>query len=122
VPHVEADPLQLVMVLQNLLANAYDAVQAAGLRSKRVAVAVTPSGGDVMFTVTDTGRGIPDSLRDRLFRPVSSTKAVGMGLGLAICRSLVEANDGRISLLHSGAEGTSIAFWIPAAVGEADEL
>jgi len=121
VPCVEADPLQLVMVLQNLLANAYDAVQATGSRSKRVAVAVTRISGDVMFTVTDTGMGIPDSLRDRLFRPVSSTKAVGMGLGLAICRSLVEANDGRISLLHSGADGTSIAFWIPIAVGEADE-
>jgi two-component system, LuxR family, sensor kinase FixL len=119
---VNADPLQLVMVLQNLLANAHEAVQATGSRSKRVAVGVTRSGADVMFTVTDTGTGIPDALRDRLFRPVGSTKAVGMGLGLAICRSLVEANDGRISLLHSGAEGTSIAFWIPMAVREADEV
>jgi two-component system sensor kinase FixL len=75
-----------------------------------------------MFSVTDTGSGIPDELRKQLFRPVNSTKAIGMGLGLAICRSLVEANDGRISLLHSGAEGTSIAFWIPVAAGTADKV
>jgi signal transduction histidine kinase len=110
------------MVLQNLLSNAYDAVQAAESGAKRVAVAVTHDGTDVMFSVTDTGSGIPEGLRDRLFRPVSSSKAVGMGLGLAICRSLVEANDGRISLLHSGAEGTRIAFWIPVAGRDADEV
>jgi two-component system sensor kinase FixL len=121
-PFVEADPLQLVMVLQNLLSNAYDAVQASGVGPKRVAVAVTSSGAEVMFSVTDTGPGIPEELREQLFRPVNSTKAVGMGLGLAICRSLVEANDGRISLLHSGAEGTSIAFWIPVAVDAADKV
>jgi two-component system, LuxR family, sensor kinase FixL len=117
-PSVEADPLQLVMVLQNLLSNAYDAVNAIESGPRRVAVAVAHSGDEVRFSVTDTGSGIPQELRDQLFRPVSSTKAVGMGLGLAICCSLVEANDGRISLLHSGAEGTSIAFWIPVVMGE----
>ena len=121
-PFVEADPLQLVMVLQNLLSNAYDAVQGAAMGPRKVAVAVTHSGAEVMFSVTDTGSGIPEELRERLFRPVNSTKAVGMGLGLAICRSLVEANDGRISLLHSGAQGTSIAFWIPVAVDTADKV
>jgi signal transduction histidine kinase len=117
-PLVDADPLQLVMVLQNLLANAFDAVQANVMGSKRVSIGVTPDGDEVMFTISDTGAGIPAEVRDRLFRPVSSTKAVGMGLGLAICRSLIEANDGRVSLLRSGAEGTSIAFWIPIAARE----
>jgi two-component system sensor kinase FixL len=121
-PLVEADPLQLVMVLQNLLSNAYDAVRASDTGPRRVAVAVTHSGTEVMFSVTDSGSGIPDELRDQLFRPVNSTKAVGMGLGLAICRSLVEANDGRISLLYSGAEGTNIAFWIPVAGQAVDEV
>jgi len=115
-------PLSTVQrVLQNLLANAFDAVQSNVMGPKRVSVSVTPKDDDVMFTISDTGAGIPAEVRDRLFRPVSSTKAVGMGLGLAICRSLIEANDGRISLLRSGAEGTSIAFWIPIAVREADE-
>jgi two-component system, LuxR family, sensor kinase FixL len=120
-PLVDADPLQLVMVLQNLLANAHDAVQSTVIGAKRVSVSVTRDANEVMFTISDTGEGIPPEVRERLFRPVGSTKAVGMGLGLAICRSLIEANDGRISLLHSGADGTSIAFWIPVAVGEADE-
>jgi two-component system sensor kinase FixL len=122
IPPIEADPLQLVMVLQNLLSNAYDAVQATASGPRRVTVAVAHSGAEVMFSVTDTGAGIPDALRDQLFRPLTSTKAVGMGLGLAICRSLVEANNGRISLLRSGAEGTTIAFWIPVAVGKTDEV
>src|SRR3984957_7880597 len=122
IPPIEADPLQLVMVLQNLLSNAYDAVQATASGPRRVSVAVTHSGAEVMFSVTDTGAGIPDALRDQLFRPLTSTKAVGMGLGLAICRSLVEANNGRISLLRSGAEGTTIAFWMPVAVGKTDEV
>jgi signal transduction histidine kinase len=121
-PLVEADPLQLVMVLQNLLGNAFDAVQATGSAAKRVTVGATRSGADVVFTVTDTGAGIPEALRDGLLRPMSSTKSVGMGLGLAICRSLVEANDGRISLLRSGAWGTSIAFSIPVAVREAHSV
>jgi two-component system, LuxR family, sensor kinase FixL len=121
-PVIDADPLQLVMVLQNLLANAFDAVQSSPMGPKRVSVSVTPNGDDVMFTISDTGVGIPVEVRDRLFRPVTSTKVVGMGLGLAICRSLIEANDGRISLLRSGAEGTSIAFWIPIAAREAEKL
>jgi signal transduction histidine kinase len=122
VPLVDADPLQLVMVLQNLLANAFDAAQASGSGAKRVAVGIVRRGAEVVFTVTDTGAGIPEALRDRLFRPMSSTKAFGMGLGLAICRSLVEANDGHISLLRSGPEGTSIAFSIPVAVREAEAV
>src|SRR5882757_2260806 len=121
-PPVEADPLQLSMVLQNLLANAYDAVYDLEPRRVRVAVVVTRRANDVIFTVEDSGPGIPEPLRDRLFRPIDSAKPAGMGLGLAICRSLVEANDGRIWLARSGADGTCIAFSIPVAMREVNEV
>jgi signal transduction histidine kinase len=119
-PLVAADPLELSMVLQNLLANAYDAVCEVGPR--RVAVMVTRRANDVMFSVEDTGAGIPNSLRDRIFRPMSSAKPAGMGLGLAICRSLVEANDGRIWLVRSSVNGTCIAFSIPFAARAVNEV
>jgi two-component system sensor kinase FixL len=121
-PLVDADPLQLSMVLQNLLANAYDAVCDLDPRRVRVAVLVTRRENDVVFSVEDTGPGIADSLRDRIFRPMKSAKPAGMGLGLAICRSLVEANDGRIWLVRSDADGTCIAFSVPLAMREVNEV
>ncbi|MEP6545836.1 MAG: ATP-binding protein [Gammaproteobacteria bacterium] len=121
-PLLVADSLQLSMVLQNLLTNAYDAVHDSGLRRGRVAIIVTPGADDVTFRVEDSGPGIAELLRDNLFRPVSSTKPEGMGLGLAICRSLVEANDGHIWLARSGVEGTCIAFSIPLGLQPVNEV
>jgi signal transduction histidine kinase len=112
-PPLVADPLHLSMVLQNLLANAYDAVHEAGARRGRIAIIVTHGAADVTFRVEDSGPGISESMREFLFRPVNSEKSGGMGLGLAICRSLVEANQGHIWLERSDANGTSIAFSIP---------
>jgi two-component system, LuxR family, sensor kinase FixL len=116
-----ADPLHLSMVLQNLLSNAYDAVHDAGTRRGRVAIIVTSGADDVTFRVEDSGPGISESLRDQLFRPFSSAKPGGMGLGLAICRALVEANDGHIWLARSDAEGTCIAFSIPLGIHSVNE-
>jgi signal transduction histidine kinase len=121
-PPITADPLQLSMVLQNLLANAYDAVCDSAPRHGRIAVVVTRRANDVMFSVEDSGPGIPEQLRDQIFRPVTSTKSAGMGLGLAICRSLVEANEGRLWLVRSDASGTCIAFSIPFGMREANEV
>jgi signal transduction histidine kinase len=121
-PLIAADPLQLSMVLQNLLANAYDAVCSSGPRRGRIAVVVTRRANDVIFSVEDSGCGIPERLHDQIFRPVTSTKSTGMGLGLAICRSLVEANEGRIWLVRSDASGTCIAFSIPLGTREVNEV
>jgi two-component system, LuxR family, sensor kinase FixL len=121
-PPIAADHLQLSMVLQNLLANAYDAVCGSDQRHGRIAVVVTRRANDVMFSVEDSGPGIPERLRDQIFRPVTSTKSAGMGLGLAICRSLVEANEGRIWLVRSDVSGTCIAFSIPLGTREVNEV
>ena len=121
-PIINADPLQLSMVLQNLLANAYDAVHELDRRGAGVKLSVTRRASAVVFSVEDCGRGIPEPLRDQIFRPFSSAKSGGMGLGLAICRSLVEANDGRIWLVHSGPDGTCLAFSIPLDVQVVEEV
>jgi two-component system sensor kinase FixL len=121
IPAIAADPLQMAMVLQNLLTNAYDALQASSPEHRRIKIGVAHVGDEVMLSVADTGPGIPEAIQDRLFRPVTSTKPVGMGLGLAICRSLVEANDGRISVLRSDSDGTMVAVFIPVAKPGAEE-
>jgi two-component system, LuxR family, sensor kinase FixL len=121
-PLIAADPLQLSMVLQNLLANAYDAAYGSELRRGKIALAVTRRANEIVFSVEDSGPGIPEKLRDQIFRPVTSTKSAGMGLGLAICRSLVEANEGRIWLVRSDESGTCIAFSIPLGMREVNEV
>jgi signal transduction histidine kinase len=121
-PTVAADSLQLSMVLQNLLANAYDAVCASDPRRRKITISVTRQDDEIIFGVEDTGAGIPVPLRDQIFRPVPSTKSSGMGLGLAICRSLVEANEGRIWLDRSDDSGTRIVFSIPRWMAEVNEV
>jgi len=121
-PLITADPLQLSMVLQNLLANAYDAIYGLDPRRGKITIAVGRREKEIMFSVEDSGPGIDRQLRDQLFRPLTSTKTTGMGLGLAICRSLVEANEGRIWLVRSDSGGTCVAFTIPLATQEANEV
>jgi two-component system sensor kinase FixL len=113
VPQIKADALQISMVIQNLLANAIDVL--AGTASRRkIALRIAQVGSNVEFHVIDNGGGMPESVAAQLFQPLNSTKSSGMGLGLAICRALVEANDGRIWLVASGPGGTDIAFSLPA--------
>jgi two-component system sensor kinase FixL len=121
-PSITADPLQLSMVLQNLLANAYDAVCVLDHGRGKITVAVARRESEVMFSIEDSGPGIDKQLRDQLFRPLASTKSAGMGLGLAICRALVEANEGRIWLVRSDSGGTRFAFSIPLTMQEMNGL
>lgn len=114
VPTVVADPMQMAMVMQNLLANAIDAVSGLAPRQRKITVCVRQVADNVEIHVIDTGTGMPASLSGQLFRPLFSIKAGGMGLGLAICRALVEANDGRIWLVSSASHGTEVAFSLPA--------
>jgi C4-dicarboxylate-specific signal transduction histidine kinase len=112
-PPVWADPLQISIVLQNLVNNAADALAAEGSPSKEISVVLENAGATVEFRVGDNAGGIALNLVNHLFEPFKTTKAGGMGLGLAICRSLVEANGGRIWLARSGPEGACVAFSVP---------
>jgi two-component system, LuxR family, sensor kinase FixL len=111
-PAVSADPLQLSVILQNLIGNAFDAAGAAG--QGKVLVSIRREDSAVIFRIDDNGPGVPESLRETIFHMVGSSKPGGLGLGLAICRSLVESNQGKIWLAPSPA-GASFAFSIPVA-------
>ncbi|HYZ48309.1 MAG TPA: PAS domain-containing protein [Sphingomonas sp.] len=114
---VEADPIQIQQVLINLIRNALEAME--GRATRILSIEARAKGGLVELRVGDTGCGIPDDLREGLFTAFRSTKAEGLGVGLTICRTIVEAHGGRMSLVSSGAEGTVIGFELRSAMLEA---
>ena len=105
-PQIRADRICLRQVLLNLIVNALDAVSDVDPNERRVMVRSRPANGRVEIRVTDTGPGVRQEDRARLFEPFFTTKKNGVGLGLAISRSLIEAQGGELALgepLH-GAE------------------
>jgi signal transduction histidine kinase len=116
---VLVDRVQVESVLHNLVANAIDALKRAP-GERRVRVAATKDGeGFVQIAVADNGSGVATDIEAALFDPFVTTKATGMGLGLAISRSIVEAHGGR--LWHERASpGRVFAFTLPLAGSEGD--
>jgi signal transduction histidine kinase len=116
-PHVKGEPVQLRQVLVNLLTNAVDSMAAndsARLLSIRSEI---HHSGDVMVSVEDTGAGFEPGTVKRIFDPMFTTKAQGMGLGLSICRSIVEAHGGRLWVTDDKACGAAFHFTIPVDAG-----
>lgn len=107
------DADQLRLVLRNLIRNAAEAME--GSIERRVEITARAVKGGVEFSVADTGPGIAPSVLPRLFQPIASAKPGGMGVGLAICRALVEAHGGRIWAASRKGGGAVFRFVIPAA-------
>ena len=137
-PQLLVDPILIEQVLVNLMKNAAESVDSAQRPSARrsVELRVLPrqlegqadKGGlhVVEFTVTDTGKGLAPEVLQRLYEAFFSTKAEGMGIGLNLCRSIVESHQGRMQAenLYNGSEisGCKFSFWLPMvqnAVGPA---
>jgi signal transduction histidine kinase len=118
-PTVLAAPTQLQQVLLNLVMNA---IEAMGPVTTRERVLIVKSGigesGDVQITVEDTGGGIDPSLVDRIFEAFFTTKALGMGMGLSICRSIVESHGGLLSVSARRPHGSSFCVRIPTTPPE----
>jgi signal transduction histidine kinase len=115
-PLTKGDRIQLQQVLTNLMANAIEAM--AGKKWPRILriKSATQEPGGVLISVADTGEGIDPKIVDRIFNPLFTTKSNGMGLGLAICRSIIEGHDGRL-WVSAGPEGGSVfQFVLPANV------
>lgn len=113
-PAVLVDKTQVVQVLLNLVRNAMQAIESTGAPSGAITIAARPEAGMVEVSVTDTGPGLPAGIAARLFEPFVTTKAAGMGLGLSISKSIVEAHGGRL-WAEPAAHGASFRFTLPRA-------
>jgi PAS domain S-box-containing protein len=113
-PPVSGDRVQLQQVLLNLLINACDAMDHGAREGKQIVVRSAPAGSVVEVSIADRGRGIPLGELERIFEPFVTTKAQGLGLGLAVCRTIVAAHGGRIWASNNAGGGATIHFTLPS--------
>ncbi|UCV02764.1 PAS domain S-box protein [Dechloromonas denitrificans] len=113
-PELQADPVQLQQVMLNLVINALDAMREQLHRDRILTISVTAEAQEgVLFSVSDTGPGISPSLGGKIFDALFSTKSNGLGMGLAISRSIIENHGGRLRLEAAVGTGASFIFNLP---------
>jgi len=113
-PAIEADPIQLQQVLLNLVINAFDAMHNTSAPHRKVVIATEQNGdGTIRASVRDHGIGIPEEVRERVFEQFFTTKAKGLGMGLAIVRSIVESHGGIIEAENAEGGGARFHFTLP---------
>ncbi|MDA8110414.1 MAG: ATP-binding protein [Betaproteobacteria bacterium] len=115
-PPVEIVPIEIEQVMLNLARNAIEAMAGAADRDRELAIVTRGDGnGGVEVAVSDTGPGLPSSENGDVFEPFFTTKPDGLGMGLAITRSIVEAHGGRIWVERTSGLGTTFVFSLPGA-------
>jgi C4-dicarboxylate-specific signal transduction histidine kinase len=113
-PPLTGDPVQIEQVVLNLMRNAVQAVIARGNQQPRVVVRTRELHDDIELEIEDNGLGPPpDKPLEQLFDTFVTTKTEGMGMGLAICKSIVEAHHGTIRAQGNGWGGMSFTVWLP---------
>lgn len=115
-PSIRGDRVQLQQVLINLMVNAIQAMEQPGVSRRDLAVRAGVEGGAVLVEVADTGPGVPADRAEQLFNAFYTTKATGMGMGLSICKSIVEAHGGRIWVDPADGGGSAFRFTLPVPV------
>jgi signal transduction histidine kinase len=116
-PVVLADKVMIEQVILNLVKNAVEAMQEMPSDRRRLLIRSALSGPhSVEISVSDTGRGIPPEMIENLFTPFFTTKRDGMGMGLHICRSIVEFHDGRLWGTLNPGGGSTFRFTLPAEI------
>jgi signal transduction histidine kinase len=112
-PPVLADRIQIQQVVLNLIRNAIEAMEEAG-QAGAIRIGVRHENGEVAVSVADPGPGVAPEDTDRIFDPFYSTKGGGLGVGLSICRAIIEAHGGHLSLIANPGGGSLFQFTLPA--------
>ena len=112
-PELLADPVMLEQVLLNLMRNGIEAMSEAPISQRRLTIKLGQVDHQMEIRVIDRGPGVPPELVEKLFTPLFSTKADGMGMGLNICRSIIEFHDGRLIVDENPEGGTIFSFTLP---------
>ena len=116
-PRTSGDPVQLQQVLLNLLMNAMDAINAAAPAQRVITVGTRSSGrGAIEAFISDRGQGIAAEERGRIFQPFFTTKHHGLGLGLAICSTIMKTHGGKLDISNNIDGGATASFTLPAIV------
>jgi two-component system sensor kinase FixL len=118
-PAIVVDKIQIQQVALNLIRNAIEAMETAGRRE--LTIGVTQQQGFAFFFVSDTGTGIAPEIAQQLFQPFVTSKPSGMGVGLSICRTIIEAHGGRIAARENEGGGTVFEFTLPFAEPETND-
>ena len=112
-PLVLADRTQLQQVVLNFILNAVEATSGLDKVRRNVVVSAAEDSSNIIVAVRDTGVGLDDGDGDHLFQPFYTTKASGMGMGLSICRSIIEAHGGRVWAARNADTGATFQFVLP---------
>jgi PAS domain S-box-containing protein len=116
-PLINGDPVELQQVFVNLVNNAADAMRDQA-SPRRIVLDIVTEEEALRVRVTDTGPGIPEALIEKLFEPFFTTKSTGIGMGLQICRSAVEAMGGQLTVTNQAAGGACFSFDLPLGLDE----
>ncbi len=114
-PAVLVDKIQIQQVIVNLMRNAVEAMEQSPRRELTLEAALAAAGGPVVVRIVDTGPGLAPDVANRLFQPFVTTKPQGMGVGLSICRSIVEGHGGTLVAEANPGGGTVFSFTLPLA-------
>ena len=114
-PLIQVDSIQIEQVILNLIRNGCEAM--VGCRHRELWVRTTIGTGMIEIAVEDAGNGISEAVRDRLFEPFVTTKPNGLGMGLSISRSIIEAHGGRLWASPNAGRGTTFRFALPVSGG-----
>jgi signal transduction histidine kinase len=114
-PLVPGDRIQLQQVVLNLILNAVEAMREVSTAQRQLLVSTgTSDSNEVLVAVRDSGTGLDSESLDHLFQPFFTTKSGGMGMGLSICRGIVEAHGGRVWAMPNVPNGATFQFALPA--------
>ena len=120
-PNVVVDPIHIQQVILNLVRNSMEAIDQFTGAERRISITTRMhKPGGIEVTITDTGPGLDAEITDQIFNTFATTKPEGMGVGLSICKSIIEAHGGELAIRQGPDSGATFSFVLPTAGAEAE--